>query len=163
MILSRNEVINAELKDYREIHDLIGSLDGLVQHPVHFYNIMMRYFGDSFFVVKRNGTIAGVVWGFVSQADPSVFFLWQIGVSEQHRGSGIAPSLVARLIEHARERGCKKMHVTAETGNIPSWKLFQKMKFKNISNGDTVVENNIKAIVNYYGSGTNQVLFEYQL
>ena len=39
----------------------------------------------------------------------------------------------------------------------------EKMGFKNVSMGNTIVENEKKAIVNYYGSGTNQILYEYKL
>jgi|GEM_PF-2913349 len=39
-----------------KIHRLVGKLEGLVQHPLLFYNIMFRYFGNSFFLSSRKET-----------------------------------------------------------------------------------------------------------
>lgn len=149
--------------DFIEIQKLIGELKGLVQHPVHFYKIMIHYFGNSFFIIKKDDKIIGFVWGFVSQTNKDILFLWQIGVIKEFRGKNIAQKLVERFIEYAKDNNCKKVHATVETGNIASWKMFEKMGFKNVSMGNTIVENEKKAIVNYYGSGTNQILYEYKL
>jgi L-2,4-diaminobutyric acid acetyltransferase len=153
-------ITKATGEDVFEIHRFIGNLEGLVQHPVHFYKIMIEYFGNSFFVIKTDDKVIGFVWGFVSQRNSDVFFLWQIGVSKEHRGKDIARKLIDRLITSAKELQYKKIHATVETGNIASCKLFEKYGFTNISKGNTVVENGRKAIANYYGSGTNQVLYE---
>ncbi|MFO7923048.1 MAG: GNAT family N-acetyltransferase [Bacteroidales bacterium] len=156
-------ITNPVNDDIPEIHRLIGRLEGLVQHPVHFYKIMFNYFGNSFFIVKEAGRVIGFTWGFISQTDKDIFFLWQIGVSEEFRGKNLAQKLIGKLIEFAKKNNCKKIHATVETGNVGSWKMFEKMGFENASEGNTVVENGRKAIINYYGSGTNQILYEYQL
>ncbi|MCF8233489.1 MAG: GNAT family N-acetyltransferase [Bacteroidales bacterium] len=155
------KLTKATLKDVFEVQEFVGQQDGLVQHPVHFYNIMIRYFRNTFFIMRDENRIIGFVWGFVSQAEPDVLFLWQIGVAESHRGSGISHQMMEVFIEAARENNCRKVHATVETENIASCKLFEKMRFRNISSGNTLVENGRKAIMNYYGSGTNQVLYEY--
>lgn len=64
------------------------------------------------------------------------------------------------LLERARETRAEKMHVTAEIDNIASWKLFLKCGFRNISQGNTIEKYGQKAMINYYGSGTDQVLLE---
>ncbi len=149
--------------DFIKIHELTGKLEGLVQHPVHFYKIMTSYFGNSFFIAKDDNKLIAFVWGFISQTDKDVFFLWQIGIMKEYRGNMLAQKLMERLIEFAKQNNCKKVHATVETGNIASWKMFEKMDFKNVSKGNTVVENGREAMVNYYGSGTNQILYEYNL
>ncbi|MFP4488134.1 MAG: GNAT family N-acetyltransferase, partial [Bacteroidales bacterium] len=122
-----------------------------------------RYFGNSFFIVKEKDEIIGFAWGFISQTDKDIFFLWQIGLDRKYRGRKLAQKLTGRLMDFAKDNGCKKLHATVETGNIPSARMFEKMNFKNISQGNTVIENGKKAMVNYYGSGTNQILYEYVL
>ncbi len=149
--------------DILEIHKLVGELKGLVQHPVHFYKIIINYFGNSFFIIKEADRIIGLGWGFVSQSNRNIFFLWQIGVLKEFRGKNIANRLIEKLIKFAKDNNCKKVHATVETGNIASWKMFEKMDFKNVSKGNIIFENGKKAIVNYYGSGTNQILYEYKL
>jgi len=154
------KLTKATLEDVFGVQEFVGQLKGLVQHPVHFYNIMIRYFGNTFFILKDENRIVGFVWGFVSQTDHEVLFLWQIGVAESHRGTKAVRQLMDKFIEAARENNCRKVHATVETENIASCKLFEKMRFRNISSGDTLIENGRKATINYYGSGTNQVLYE---
>ncbi len=153
-------ITSATVDDLSDIHQFIGNLEGLVQHPVHFYRIMIEYFGNSFFVMRNEEKIAGFVWGFVSQTNRDIFFLWQIGVSKEYRGKNVAKKLIEKLIASAGELRVKKIHATVETGNIASCRMFEKQGFNNISKGLTTVENGRQAIVNYYGSGTNQVLYE---
>lgn len=157
------KITNPTENDIEKIHRLIGELEGLVQHPLHFYNIMVRYFGNSFFVAKKGDRLIGFVWGFISQTNREIFFLWQIGVAKDFRGKNTAQQLIRRLMDFAGENGCKKIHATVETGNIASWKMFEKMGFQNVSEGNTIVEHGKKALVNYYGSGTHQILYEYKL
>mgnify|MGYP001048111246 FL=1 len=121
---------------------------------------MQEYFGDSIFLARDGDDLVGYVLGFRSQVDSSVFYLWQIGVIKEHRGTGLAQRLVSALLGKASEMGAKRMHVTAEIDNIASWKLFLKMGFENISSGETVEKYGQKAMVNYYGSGTDQVFME---
>lgn len=138
----------------------MGRCEGLIQHPVHFYKIMQTYFGDSIFLSWNEKELNGYVFGFRSQRDPDIFFLWQIGVLEEFRGTGLAVELVEKLVRKAEEVGSGRMHVTAEIDNIASWKLFLKCGFKNISSENTTEKYGQKAIVDYYGSGTDQVLLE---
>lgn len=154
---------NPKGNDYLKIHELTGRLEGLVQHPVHFYSIMTRYFGNSFFIIREEDEIIGFTWGFVSQTDKDVFFLWQIGLDKQYRGRKLAQKLVGRLMDFAENNDCKKIHATVETDNIASARMFEKMDFRNASYGNTIIENGKKAMANYYGSGTNQILYEYVL
>ena len=154
------KITEATLDRVFEIHQLVEELEGLVHHPVHFYNIMIRYFGNSFFIAKENDKIIGFVWGFVSQTDPQVCFLWQIGVSANFRGKGISGKLLGSFIHFAAEKGCKLVRATVEPGNIASWKLFERHGFEVSSTGKTITENKKLAVVNYYGSGTNQVVYE---
>ncbi|MFO7755414.1 MAG: GNAT family N-acetyltransferase [Bacteroidales bacterium] len=156
-------ITNPQGDDYLKIHELTGKLEGLVQHPVHFYSIICRYFGNSVFIVKEKDEIVGFTWGFISQDDKDIFFLWQIGLDKKYRGRKLAQKLVGRLMDFARDNNCKKIHATVETGNTPSARMFEKMNFRNASHGNTIIENGKKAMVNYYGSGTNQILYEYVL
>jgi len=104
--------------------------------------------------------LKGYVFGFLSQKNPEIFFLWQIGVLKDYRGTGLAGKLVKALLDRALVMGAERMHVTAEIGNIPSWKMFQKYGFRNISSGETVTRFGQAAMVDYYGSGTDQVFLE---
>jgi diaminobutyrate acetyltransferase len=160
------KIINPSKKEFMDIHDFVGKCNGLVQHPGHFYKIITEYFGGSFFIAKENDEIIGFTFGFQSQEDEDIFFMWQIGVDKNQRRKGVASALVEKVIYYAQEHGCKKVHATVETKNNPSQRLFESKGFNNISaeNGYKVVRERGKdAIINYYGSGTNQILYELDL
>lgn len=157
------KVTNPDPGDFLDIYRFVGDIEGLVQHPVHFFKIMTNYFGDSFFIIRNGENIAGMVWGFISQTDPDIFFLWQIGVAPEYRGKGLSRKLIEKLIEFAAAHGCKKVHATVETENIASWKMFEKMKFTNVSDGNTIMVDEKRALPNYYGSGTDQFLYEFKI
>jgi diaminobutyrate acetyltransferase len=159
-------IVNPSKKEFMDVQKFVGKCNGLVQHPGHFYKILTEYFGGSFFVAKENGKIVGFTFGFQSQEDEDIFFMWQIGVDRNQRKKGIGKALVDKVIEYAEDNDCKKVHATVETKNRPSQKLFESKGFYNISaeNGHKVVKENGKnAILNYYGSGTNQILYELDL
>lgn len=153
-------VLNPSDHDYVEIHEFIVGMDGLEQYPVHFYKIMVHYFGNSFFLVRQEHRIVGLAWGITSQKNKDIFFLWQIGVLPEFRGRNIARLLMDKVIEFAAEQSCKKIHTTTEPSNVPSWKLFDKLGFQNVSKGSITESEGIRAMVNYYGSGSSQVFFE---
>ncbi|HDJ32493.1 MAG TPA: GNAT family N-acetyltransferase [Bacteroidetes bacterium] len=55
-----------------------------------------------------------------------IFFLRQIGAAKDFREKNIAQQMIRRLTVFARQNGYKKIHTTVETGNIASWKMFEK-------------------------------------
>jgi ribosomal protein S18 acetylase RimI-like enzyme len=87
-------------------------------------------------------------------------------VDGEYRKKGVGKALVKKVVDYAKENDIGKVYATVESENIASQKLFEKLKFKNVSseNGYKVVkENGKEAILNYYGSGTNQILYELDL
>ncbi|MCF7668784.1 MAG: GNAT family N-acetyltransferase [Verrucomicrobia bacterium] len=146
--------------DFIKAHQLAGECELIVQHPIHLYRIMQIYFGNSFFIAEDAGEVAGFLLGFISQTQKDVFFVWQVGVSPRHRRKGIAASLVKSANEFAKAAGCTRVHSTVETGNSASQGLFERLGFANASFGETIEKNGKKAMPNYYGSGTDQILYE---
>ncbi len=157
------ELRKASFDDYIKLYELIGEIEGIVQHPTHFYKIMITYFGNSIPIVSLNGRIVGFLLGFVSQTDPDEFFIWQLGVSPQHRGKGIAGKIMDYTLSIATESGCRRITATVETTNKPSQLLFESSGFSIVTNnrlGEVIEEHGKLAIKNYYASGTNQVFYQ---
>lgn len=160
------EIREASVEDYLDLHDLVGKIEGIVQHPTHFYKIMLQYFGNSIIVAVDNDELVGFLLGFVSQTNPEEYFIWQLGVDPQHRGKKIAGKIMKSTIDTARRFGCKKVTATVETTNKPSQGLFESSGFAIVTNeslGDVIHEHGKPAIKNYYASGTNQVFYQYNI
>ncbi len=159
------EITPVSGKDFLKVESLAEKTEELVGHPEHFYRIMELYFGDSFFVARDGGNVAGFILGFKSQRGPGTWFLWQIGVEKAFRDKGLGSSLVERAMQWARDAGCGRIHVTVETGNGPSQALFESLGFENVSErfGKTVKREGKSALRDWYGSGTDQILYELKL
>lgn len=149
--------------DFMALYEFVGGIEELVQLPRHFYKVMLLHFGGSIFIARDQGAIVGFSLGFVSQRHPDVFFMYQIGVAEPQRGKGIAQELIRHAEDYARKRGCTRMWGTVEMGNVESQRFFEKLGCRNVSRSDlgpVIVENGKKALRDYYGTGTNQILYE---
>lgn len=157
------KITTAAPEDFMAIYEFVGDIEELVQLPRHFYRVMLLHFGDSIFVARDQGAIVGFALGFVSQRHPDVFFMYQIGVAAPYRGRGIAQELIRHAEDYAREHGCSRMWGTVETGNMQSRRFFEKLGCRNVSSpehGEVIVEDGTPALHNYYGTGTDQVLYE---
>jgi len=163
-------------KDYLKVQKLAGEVEGIVQHPRHFYKIMADHFGDTFFVAKEDKTemsdVLGYLMGFLSNKMKDHLFLWQIAVSEKAQGQGIGSKLLKHSIKYAQNsEECKAILATVDTDNLASQHLFEKMNFKIASEcfkgfeQELIVENGKEAIIDYYSSssGTNQIFYVLKL
>lgn len=165
---------NPEGNDYAEMYRLAGEIDGIVQHAEHVYKIMCDHFGQSIFIARKsigsgNDPMVGLMLGFVSRRMDGLLFVWQIGVHPSGQGKGTGSQLMQKTISYARSSGCKKVMATVETDNYQSQHLFEKAGFviatKKYRYGDYEIKtvNKKQAIKNYYGSGTDQIFYEYRI
>ncbi len=158
-------------KDYKAVYRLAGEIEGIVQHAEHVYKIMADHFGDCFFIAsekKEDGRsiVLGFMMGLMSRTFKGQLFVWQIAVSRKSQGKKLGSALLKHTLDYARKcKDCKEVMATVETTNIGSQRLFEKLGFTIKSKefkdpGQMLTINNGKeAVVNYYGSGTDQIFY----
>jgi len=157
--------------DFLQVHRLSGEIAGIVPHPAHLYKIMADHFGDTFFVAKdvaEDGEyeILGFMMGFISRKVPGHLFVWQVAVSEEFQGKGIATKLLEHTIDYAkRSDECEAVMATVETGNTASQRLFETVGF-HIDSGrfrgegqELITRKGKEAVRDYYQSGTDQIFY----
>ncbi len=157
------KIRKASVEDFLKLHDLIGKIEGIVQHPTHFYKIMINNFGNSIIIAEESGELTGFLLGFVSQTDPDEFFIWQLGVDPAFRGRKIAKRIMQATIDSAADHKCKRITATVETTNKASQRLFESSGFIIVTNeslGELIEEHDKLAVKDYYASGTNQVFYQ---
>lgn len=156
------DLVNAAPDDPPAVHRLAGECENLVQHPVHVYRILQQYFGDGFFLARDGDELLGFTHGFRSQVDPDLFFLWQVAVGPDARRRGVAQKLTRRLMEHAAELGCPRFRATVEPANTASCGLFESLGFEpvRVDDGTMGSRDGVPVAIDYYGSGTDQVVYE---
>jgi diaminobutyrate acetyltransferase len=156
------EIRRSSVEDFLKLHELVGRIENIVQHPPHFYKIMLRYFGDTIILAEEEGELTGFLLGFVSQTNPEEYFIWQLGVDPRYRGRKIAGKIMEETIKAAGEKGCRLVSATVEIVNIPSQRLFESSGFQIVTSsedGELINENGKLAIKNYYASGTDQIFY----
>jgi ribosomal protein S18 acetylase RimI-like enzyme len=82
----------------------------------------------SSFVVERDGRFDGLVSCFVAD-DPATVFLVAMWVAPELRGTGVAPGLVERVVEWAREHRAERVCLSVEPDNERAARLYEKCGF----------------------------------
>lgn len=95
-------------------------------HTPFTYWVLLKYFGDSCFVIEEDNRVIGFISGMASSREKGVFYIWQIGVDPLYRGKGCAGLLLEKISEAAGERHCHTLHVTIESDNTASIKAFTR-------------------------------------
>lgn len=71
----------------------------------------------------------GIAWGLVHEADPKITHIYQMWVSPDARGKGIAKAFLDRLTAWAMARNCALMALSVTTANDAAVGLYQSWGF----------------------------------
>jgi len=159
------EIRTAREEDYLAVHSFIDRCEILVTHPLHLYRIVLRYFADTCFVAEQEGRVVGFQMGFYSQQNHDTYFLWQIGTDPSLRRQGVGRNLLTFAEEELARDGCRRIEVTIDPGNMPSFRLFEKRGYTVISDREpeAVEVNGLSAVKDFYGPGRHFILLEKEL
>jgi GNAT superfamily N-acetyltransferase len=97
-------------QDYDRILDELHEFwDGRDTRQLH-HPFLIYEFGNSAFVIRREGQVVAYLFGFLSQTEP-VGYVHAIAVRASARRRGHAQRLFTHFVQFARQRGCR--HVKA--------------------------------------------------
>lgn len=80
-------------------------------------------------VAEINGNPVGLASGVVWDEDPSVTYIYQMWVSPEARGTGIARALLERITAWAETRGCESLKLSVTTINDAACRLYKSAGF----------------------------------
>lgn len=95
-----------------------------------------------------DGTVVGHAFGAVAQ-DTTIGWILNFAVIAHYRRSGTGTRLLQALIEQLATAGVQRIRTTAETHNADAVRLYTKLGFTQAGTG-----------ANYYGDGTERLIFE---
>lgn len=85
--------------DATAVWRLIRETADLDQNSPYLYLMLGTYFTETCAVLDApGGGLAGVLTGFRPPEDPGLLFVWQLAVAEEHRGRGVARSLLDHVL-----------------------------------------------------------------
>ncbi len=152
----------ATQEDFLRVHQFTAGCPPMENYPEHVYKIILRYFANCCFVAEEEGQIIGFAMGIIPQSFPGTFFLWEMGVAPSYQRQGIGGELVGVIENEMKKLGFHRIELTIDPVNIPSWKLFEKMGYRNISEkmGKTIEVEGNPAVEDYYKPGRHFMVYE---
>jgi ribosomal protein S18 acetylase RimI-like enzyme len=147
------EVRHAQPADYGRVIGRVnawwGGRDMAPMLPRLFF---VHFEGTSYVVDDEDGQLAAFLIGFLSQARDDEAYIHFVGVSPEHRGSGLGRLLYERFFEDVRARGRTTVRCVTSPENEGSIAFHRSLGFE--------VE---KSPTDYDGPGEDRVLFDKQL
>lgn len=89
-----------------------------------------HHFSETCILAEKDGEIVGYVTGYRTPRDPSVYFLWQVGVGKEGRGHGLAVRMTQAILARESCRGVKELNTTVTQSNQASRRMFAKFAEK---------------------------------
>jgi ribosomal protein S18 acetylase RimI-like enzyme len=139
---------HAQPSDYgRVIQHLNAWWGGREMAPMLPQLFFIHFEGTSFVAEDADGRLAGFLVGFLSQTDGTDAYVHFIGVSPEHRGSGLGRALYERFFAAAGEAGRTTVRCVTSPANTDSVAFHEALGFS----VDRVAED-------YDGPGEDRVL-----
>jgi L-2,4-diaminobutyric acid acetyltransferase len=88
------------------------------------YLLWCRDFAGTSAVVRIDGEVVGFVNGYLRPNQPDTLVIWQIAVSDEHRGRGFATALLDNLV---RRTGARHLEATVTSDNDASIAMFRAL------------------------------------
>ncbi len=114
-------------KDAPHIWRLVEESGVLDPNSSYLYLLLCRDFANTCLVACHGKNVVGFVTAYRMPHDPSILFVWQIGVAPEAQRQGIAMRLLRELIERCGSTSIKAIEATVAPSNIASQRLFESL------------------------------------
>lgn len=112
------------------VYQLVKNSPPLDLNSPYFYLIQTSHFASSCAVAEVNGKIVGWVSGHLLPENPSVYFLWQVAISKEARGQGLALQLIQQILNRPCHAKVTHLETSITPSNTASWALFTSLAKK---------------------------------
>lgn len=112
-----------QLADGAQLHRLVSRCPPLDENSRYCNLLQVSHFRDTSIVAEQHGQLIGFVTGYRLPQRPEVLFVWQVGVSPEGRGQGLAGRMLSALL--ARHQDVRYLETTVTPDNQPSESLFR--------------------------------------
>jgi L-2,4-diaminobutyric acid acetyltransferase len=89
------------------------------------YLLLCTDFAQTGAVAEEAGEVVGFVLGYRPPGRPEAYFVWQVAVSEDQRGCGLAGRMVEWIVAGLVADGVRFLEATVTPSNRASWSLFE--------------------------------------
>ena len=108
------------------LHRLISQCPPLDTNSLYCNLLHCSHFAETSVAAVRDGDLLGFVSGYVVPGRPDTLFIWQVAVSDQARGVGLASNMLKHILDREDLRNIRFLETTITPTNDASWALFTK-------------------------------------
>ena len=113
------------LEDGMSVFGLIKNCPPLDVNSSYCNLLQCSHFADTSVVAEMNGEIIGFISGYKIPEYPEILYVWQVAVSEQVRGLGIASKMLEHILARPSNGTIFFIETTITENNQASWSLFK--------------------------------------
>jgi L-2,4-diaminobutyric acid acetyltransferase len=114
-------------QDGSELFQLIQNCPPLDMNSMYCNLLQCSHFADTSVAAEMDGQLVGFISGYLLPGSDTTLFIWQVAVSEQARGRGLATDMLDHLLSREYCSSVTHVHTTITEDNKASWALFHRL------------------------------------
>lgn len=107
------------------VHALVERCKPLDTNSMYCNLLQCSHFRDTSVLAEEAGEVVGFISGYLLPEQQDTLFVWQVAVSEQARGLGLASKMLLELT--GRSPLIQHLHTSITPGNNASWNTFKRL------------------------------------
>jgi L-2,4-diaminobutyric acid acetyltransferase len=112
-------------EDAAPLRRLLAAVGRLERNSCYTYLLLCTHFATTCLLAERSGQLVGFVLAYRPPSDPESLFVWQVGVAQSARGSGLARRMLRSLLEQPGCRDARFLTATVSPDNVASRAMFR--------------------------------------
>ncbi|MDQ8209220.1 diaminobutyrate acetyltransferase [Coraliomargarita sp. SDUM461003] len=113
--------------DGSSINRLVAQSPPLDTNSTYCNLLQCIHFSDTSIIAKKLGEPVGFVSGYMIPRKACTLFIWQVVVSAEARGQGLALRMLRELLQRGHSEEVRFLETTITKENEASWALFRKL------------------------------------
>lgn len=118
------------LADGLGVNKLIENCPPLDTNSSYCNFLQCSHFANTSVAAQLNGELVGFISGYVIPERPDTLFVWQVAVSEQVRGKGVAYNMLNHILTRPHCDAICYIETSITQDNQASWALFKSLTKK---------------------------------
>ncbi|MGH1471628.1 MAG: diaminobutyrate acetyltransferase [Cellvibrionaceae bacterium] len=120
-----------KLEDGIDVFRLISNCPPLDTNSSYCNLLQCSHFASTSVAAFEGDSLVGFISGYPLLDKPSTLFIWQVAVSENARGRGLASKMLAHILSRSCNSHFEYLETTITEDNQLSWELFKRFAQKN--------------------------------
>lgn len=116
--------------DGSSVNRLVAESPPLDTNSTYCNLLQCSHFADTSVIAKAGDETVGFISGYMIPNKSCTLFIWQVVVSSQARGQGLASRMLHELIKRGQREEVRYLETTITEDNEASWALFRKIAKK---------------------------------